>query len=259
MKKELKKGLKKGLLICIIIFVMIIIMYIFSDIWLKMNSLKIEDKKTLIELYKNNVEKGCLDTFLSDNYVIESHTGQAKYAVDNVEEAKLEVETWCPKSRIVKNDLIAETKYYYAINFAYLENKVNKDVLFDDNYVLFKKNIIDFDNSVVNLNALNKDELKELFNMVYYRSYSTYTSCGDIVFVKSAIREDKNKYIYDVYYFYSVDLEWNSRPNELIHYKKSSLSIDKKTGKYDFKYNDLFDNKIVFVKFDGLSIDWTPQ
>lgn len=135
-------------------------------------------------------------------------------------------------TEIIKNELVEETDYYYAIYHEYVSHRqMRGDLVFKDTYLFFKESVLDIDNKVIDINIINnKDKIKEFLNIYEYISQ---VENGSYKMLQPDIKENKNQYEYSCYYFYVGFGDYGLKDN-IILYKKT-ITIDKTTGKYEIR------------------------
>ena len=133
-------------------------------------------------------------------------------------------------TEIVKDELVDETDYYYAVYHEYISHRgVSGDLVFKDTYLYFKESILDIDNKIINVNIVdNKDKIEELLNIYEYISGVDNASYKVL---KPNIKENKTQYEYSCYYFEVSGGDYGLRDNIRLYEK--TITIDKTTGKYE--------------------------
>ena len=139
------------------------------------------------------------------------------------------------KDKLLELKLQEETDYYYVIYQEYVVYRpTGEGVTFNNSFFFFKKSIFDIENKIINLNILNnKDKVKEIFNIYTY--IKNRDNKGTKLLL-SEIKNNSNEYIYTYYYFETTFGDWGL--SDEISLYKSTITINKNTGKYD-STNDL--------------------
>lgn len=134
------------------------------------------------------------------------------------------------KTELVKDELVDETDYYYAVYHEYVSHGgFNGDLAFKDTYLYFKESVFDIDNKIINVNIVNdKDKIKELLNIYEYISKVDTVSYKVL---QPNIEENQTQYVYSCYYFDVSKGDYGLRDN--IRLYKTTITIDKTTGKYE--------------------------
>ena len=127
-------------------------------------------------------------------------------------------------TEIIKNELVEETDYYYAIYHEYVSHRqMSGDLVFKDTYLFFKKSVLDIDNKVIDINIINnKDKIKEFLNIYEYISQVENRSYK---ILQPDIKEN--------YYFDVVFGDYGLKDNISLY--KKTITIDKTTGKYEIR------------------------
>lgn len=231
--------MKKKIFITIIILLCIFFIFTTFILFNKSNDISntnLENIKNLDELSNDKlIEFSNSGTKFPDNFIDNKLNDYERIinSSNSIEEAKNAVLEEFNTNNIVgftntvvKNNLLLETNSYYGLDVSWIYTRSNdkSSTTYSEKVISFKKSIYDSENNI--LYSKDKTIIKEVLNLVYYMK--NYNSAGNKV-LQSAISEGSNCFEYTIYYIVRVYGDWGL--NDVLHFQKDVIEIDKETGK----------------------------
>lgn len=244
--------MKKKICITIIILLGISLLFTVFIIFFKSKNIDLENSKNLDNFSSDElIEFSNSGDKFPDNF-IDNKLNDYKRIINSsnsIEEAQNAVlEEFNSNNKVIKNNLLVESDTYYGLDVSWLHTQTNgKSSTYSEKVISFKKNIYDSENNI--FYSKDKTIIKEVLNLRYYMQ--NYNDRGNKV-LQSTISESSDCFEYTIYYIERVYGDWGI--NDVLHFKKDVIEIDKETGKINS--TDSIEIKEIEIPGTAPFLDW---
>ena len=244
--------MKKKICITIIILLGISLLFTVFIIFFKSKNIDLENSKNLDNFSSDElIEFSNSGDKFPDNF-IDNKLNDYKRIINSsnsIEEAQNAVlEEFNSNNKVIKNNLLVESDTYYGLDVSWLHTQTNgKSSTYSEKVISFKKNIYDSENNI--FYSKDKTIIKEVLNLRYYMQ--NYNDRGNKV-LQSTISESSDCCEYTIYYIERVYGDWGI--NDVLHFKKDVIEIDKETGKINS--TDSIEIKEIEIPGTAPFLDW---